>query len=49
MARRWQVPLVTSVAVFISFIDVTIVNIAFPDLRESFPGSSLGRPSARVR
>jgi EmrB/QacA subfamily drug resistance transporter len=41
MARRWQVLLVTSVGVFMSFLDVTIVNIAFPDIRLSFPGSSL--------
>src|SRR5213592_1239248 len=41
MARRWQVLLVTSVAVFMSFLDVTIVNIAFPDIRASFPDSSL--------
>jgi NTE family protein len=41
MARRWKVLLVTAVAVFMSFLDVTIVNIAFPDMRESFPGSSL--------
>jgi hypothetical protein len=48
MARRRQVPLVTSVAVFRTFLDVTIVNSAFPDLRASFPGSSLGQPQARV-
>jgi hypothetical protein len=36
MARRWQVLLVTSVAVFMSFLDVTIVNIAFPDIRRRF-------------
>ena len=48
MARRWQVPHVTAVAVFRSFLDVTIVNIAFPDLRASIPGSSLGQPQARV-
>jgi EmrB/QacA subfamily drug resistance transporter len=41
MARRWQVLLVTSVGVFMTFLDVTIVNIAFPDLRASFPDSSL--------
>jgi EmrB/QacA subfamily drug resistance transporter len=41
MDRRWQVLLVTAVAVFMSFLDVTIVNIAFPDIRASFPGSSL--------
>jgi EmrB/QacA subfamily drug resistance transporter len=36
MQRRWQVLLVTSAAAFMSFLDVTIVNIAFPDLRASF-------------
>src|SRR4051794_27132488 len=45
MARRWQVLLVTSVAVFMSFLDVTIVNIAFPDIRASFPESSLSQLS----
>ncbi len=45
MDRRWQVLLVTSVGVFMSFLDVTIVNIAFPDIRLSFPGSSLGQLS----
>jgi EmrB/QacA subfamily drug resistance transporter len=45
MARRWQVLLVTAVAVFMTFLDVTIVNIAFPDIRASFPDSSLGRLS----
>lgn len=32
---------VTSVAVFMSFLDVTVVNIAFPDLRADFSGGSL--------
>jgi EmrB/QacA subfamily drug resistance transporter len=45
MARRWQVLLVTAVAVFMSFLDVTIVNIAFPDIRKSFPESSLAQLS----
>jgi EmrB/QacA subfamily drug resistance transporter len=45
MARRWQVLLVTAVAVFMSFLDVTIVNIAFPDIRASFPDSSLSELS----
>jgi EmrB/QacA subfamily drug resistance transporter len=45
VARRWQVLLVTAVAVFMTFLDVTIVNIAFPDIRASFPGSSLSRLS----
>ena len=42
MARRWQVLLVTAVGVFMSFLDTTIVNIAFPDIHASFPESSLG-------
>src|SRR5919199_674353 len=41
MQRKWQVLLVTSVAVFMSFLDVTIVNIAFPDIRSSFHSTSL--------
>src|ERR671938_760730 len=41
MDRRWQVLLVTAGAVFMGFLDVTIVNIAFPDIRSSFPHSSL--------
>jgi NTE family protein len=41
MQRKWQVLAVTSVAVFMSFLDVTIVNIAFPDIRASFAGASL--------
>jgi EmrB/QacA subfamily drug resistance transporter len=36
---------VTAVAVFMSFLDVTIVNIAFPDIRASFPDSSLSELS----
>src|SRR5919201_5756308 len=39
--RKWQVLAVTSVAVFVSFLDVTIVNIAFPDIRASFADTSL--------
>src|SRR3954454_22751374 len=41
MSRPWKVLLVTSVAVFMSFLDVTIVNIAFPDIQRSFPDESL--------
>src|SRR3954451_14230104 len=41
MTRPWKVLLVTSVAVFMAFLDVTIVNIAFPDLRAAFSSSSL--------
>jgi EmrB/QacA subfamily drug resistance transporter len=38
--RAWKVLAVTSVAVFMSFLDVTIVNIAFPNIQRSFPGDS---------
>jgi EmrB/QacA subfamily drug resistance transporter len=41
MQRKWLVLLTTSVAVFMSFLDVTIVNIAFPDIRASFADTSL--------
>jgi EmrB/QacA subfamily drug resistance transporter len=41
MARRWQVLAVTSTAAFMGFLDVTIVNIAFPSLRASFPAEPL--------
>src|SRR5215210_4221166 len=39
--RRWKVLLVTAVAVFMAFLDVTIVNVAFPSIREAFPATSL--------
>jgi EmrB/QacA subfamily drug resistance transporter len=39
--QRSKILLVTSVAVFMGFLDVTIVNIAFPDIEASFPGTSL--------
>jgi EmrB/QacA subfamily drug resistance transporter len=45
MERRWQVLLVTAVGVFMSFLDVTIVNIAFPDLHRSFPDESIAHLS----
>ncbi|MBO3752039.1 MFS transporter [Streptosporangiaceae bacterium NEAU-GS5] len=41
MAHRWKVLVVTSVAVFMALLDVTIVNIAFPDIRRAFPGDTL--------
>lgn len=40
MERRWKVLAVTSVAVFMSFLDVTIVNVAFPELEREFADSS---------
>lgn len=41
MERKWKVLSVTAAAVFMSFLDVTIVNIAFPDIRADFSGDSL--------
>jgi EmrB/QacA subfamily drug resistance transporter len=40
MKRRWKVLIVTAVAVFMGFLDVTIVNVAFPDIERSFTGAS---------
>jgi EmrB/QacA subfamily drug resistance transporter len=40
MERRWRVLIVTAVAVFMSFLDVTIVNVAFPDLERDFSEAS---------
>ena len=39
--RRWKVLLVTAVAVFMAFLDVTIVNVAFPSVEAAFPEASL--------
>ncbi len=39
--REWQILLVTTVAVFMAFLDVTIVNVAFPSIAADFPGTSL--------
>lgn len=41
MEHRWKVLAVTAAAVFMSFLDVTIVNIAFPQLRADFADDSL--------
>src|SRR5246127_3185061 len=43
--RKWLPPPVTSVAVFMSFLDATIVNIAFPSIRSTFTHSTLGELS----
>jgi EmrB/QacA subfamily drug resistance transporter len=40
MDRHWKVLIVTSVAVFMGFLDLTIVNVAFPDIERSFSGAS---------
>jgi EmrB/QacA subfamily drug resistance transporter len=39
--RRWLVLLVTSLAIYMVFLDGTIANIAFPAIRRSFPTASL--------
>src|SRR6188768_684904 len=41
LPRRWKVLAVTAVAVFMAFLDVTIVNVAFPSIREAFPSASV--------
>src|SRR6185503_5503881 len=41
MQRRWQVLTVVSIAVFMASLDLFIVNIAFPDIRADFPGTSV--------
>ena len=38
MDRRWKVLAVTSVSVFMGFLDATIVNIAFPAIARDFSG-----------
>jgi NTE family protein len=46
-AARGRVPasrvlLVACFGAFLAFLDATIVNVAFPSIRESFPGTSIG-------
>ena len=41
MAHRWKVLVVTSVSVFMGFLDATIVNVAFPAISRDFPDSTL--------
>jgi EmrB/QacA subfamily drug resistance transporter len=40
LSRRWKVLAVTAVAVFMGFLDVTIVNVAFPDIERDFTEAS---------
>ena len=40
MERKWKVLGITGVAVFMGFLDVTIVNVAFPELERDFEGAS---------
>ena len=37
-----RVLLVAASGAFLAFLDATIVNVAFPSIRESFPGTSIG-------
>src|SRR2546423_9648028 len=39
--RRWRAFATLSVAVFISILDLFIVNIAFPDIERQWPGAGL--------
>jgi EmrB/QacA subfamily drug resistance transporter len=41
MQRKWQVLTVVSLAVFMTSLDLFIVNVAFPDIRRDFDGASL--------
>src|SRR5436190_2110594 len=40
MERRWKVLVIAAVAVFMGFLDVTIVNVAFPDIQRDFAEST---------
>ena len=40
-----RVLLVASFGAFLAFLDATIVNVAFPSIRESFPGTTIGELS----
>jgi len=40
-----RVLLVSAFGAFLAFLDATIVNVAFPSIRESFPDASIGRLS----
>lgn len=44
-SARWWILGVTSVGVFMSSLDLFIVNIAFPDIQADFEGSTLGELS----
>jgi MFS family permease len=42
MQRKWRVSLIVCVGVFMSSLDLVIVNIAFPAIGKHFGGASLG-------
>jgi hypothetical protein len=37
---RWRALVIASVASFLVYLDVTVVNIAFPDIERAFPATS---------
>src|SRR4051812_10764701 len=37
-----RVLLISACGAFLAFLDATIVNVAFPSIRQSFPGQSIG-------
>src|SRR5262245_25088049 len=39
-AKRWKVLVITSLGVFMVSLDTTIVNIAFPAIESTFPGTT---------
>src|SRR3954467_777027 len=39
--HRWRVFMIVSVGVFMAGLDLFIVNIAFPDIRRDFDGTTL--------
>jgi len=41
MQRKWQVSLIVGAGVFMSSLDLFIVNIAFPSISRHFGGASL--------
>src|SRR3954470_300797 len=43
--HRWRVFMIVSVGVFMAGLDLFIVNIAFPDIRRDFGGTSLSNLS----
>jgi EmrB/QacA subfamily drug resistance transporter len=45
MERRWRVLAVVSIAVFMSSLDLFIVNIAFPEIRRDLGGASVATVS----
>jgi EmrB/QacA subfamily drug resistance transporter len=42
LARRTQILLVVSLGTFLGWLDVTVVNVAFPSIERAFSGTSLG-------